>query len=231
MARQSHTLTETVFQQIRGDILSGEHAPGARLRFAEMCARYGTSVGVVREALSRLAEQGLVQSEPQLGFCVTPVSLEGLLELTDARCEIEGLVFRRSVQEGDLDWESAVVASHHTLQRTPTRIDGHFNQSWGVAHAAFHTTLLDGCPNRRLLNMALAMRDAAEVYRRAWQRPVGDNALRDVAAEHKRLMDIAVARDVELAFDAIGQHIRATTDYMVQHSPEAIAPAEASGVR
>jgi DNA-binding GntR family transcriptional regulator len=157
-----------------------------------------------------------------LGFSVTPVSLEGLIELTDARREVEGLVFRRSVREGTLDWESEVVAAHHVLQRTPARLDGHFNQAWSVAHIGFHNALLAGCTNRRLLSLALSLRDAAEVYRRAWQRPVGDNALRDVASEHQRLMDIAVSRDEELAYEAIGAHIQATTDYMVQHSAEVL---------
>src|SRR3954451_12984440 len=64
------TRSEQVFSQLRTDILSGRLLPGTRLRFADLTERYDCSTSVVREGLSRLAEQGLVQSEPQHGFHV-----------------------------------------------------------------------------------------------------------------------------------------------------------------
>jgi DNA-binding GntR family transcriptional regulator len=229
--RQHASLTEAIFHRIRSEILAGELRPGSRLRFAEMCERYGTSVGVVREALSRLAEQGLVRSEPQLGFSVAPVSLEGLIELTESRCEIEGLVFRRAVREGSLEWESAIVAAHHTLHRTPTRIDGHFNEAWATAHKAFHLALLTGCSNSRLLNIALSLRDAAEFYRRAVERPAGHSAQRDVTLEHQELLDAALARDEERAAAAIAHHIQATADYLIENGAGQFAAEAAETAR
>ena len=55
---------------MRSDILSGRLTPGAKLPFAELAARYGGSTSVIREGLTRLVEQGLVQAEPQHGFRV-----------------------------------------------------------------------------------------------------------------------------------------------------------------
>lgn len=218
MPDQPSTRNEAVFQRIRADILSGELPPGSRLRFAEMRKRYDTSVGVVREALSRIAEQGLARSEPQLGFSVAPVSTQGLRELTDTRCDIEGLVFKYAVRDAGLEWESSILAAHHTLDRTPMRVDGHFNDDWARAHKAFHHALLAGCPNRRLLAIALSLRDAAEFYRRAAQRPVGHGVDRDVAVEHAELLRAGLARDEEAAVSAIVHHIRATTDYLLENA-------------
>jgi DNA-binding GntR family transcriptional regulator len=56
------TRGEGVYARLRGDILAGHLQPGSRLPFAKLCARYGTSVGVLREGLSRLVEQGLVHA-------------------------------------------------------------------------------------------------------------------------------------------------------------------------
>lgn len=222
MPPEIRTRNEAIFSQIREDILTGELAPGTRLRFAEMCTRYNTSVGVVREALTRIAEQGLARSEPQLGFSVVPVSIEDLQELTDLRCDIEGLTLRYAVMNGDLTWESQIVAAHHRLSRTPTRAadgSGRLNDEWRLVHDQFHTALLDGCPNRRLKSIALSLRDAAEVYRRAAQRrPVGQANQRDVAQEHRELLDSAVNRDAEAAVDALQRHIRATTTYLIEHN-------------
>ena len=104
---------------MRSDILAGHLTPGAKLPFAELVARYGGSTSVIREGLTRLVEQGLVQAEPQHGFRVVPLSISDLDDLTTARCELEGLVLRLSIAAGDLEWESAIVAAHHTLERTP----------------------------------------------------------------------------------------------------------------
>jgi DNA-binding GntR family transcriptional regulator len=230
MPPEIRTRNEAIFSQIREDILTGELAPGTRLRFAEMCARYNTSVGVVREALTRIAEQGLARSEPQLGFSVVPVSIRDLRELTDLRCDIEGLTLRYAVLGGDLAWESSIVAAHHLLSRTPTRsADGSntLNDEWSVAHKNFHEALLEGCPNRRLKGIALSLRDSAEVYRRAAQRrPMGQTSQRDVAAEHRELLEAAVNRDADAAVDALQRHIRATTTYQIEHNSPAFEQGE-----
>lgn len=227
------TRNETVFHLIREDILSGQLAPGSRLRFADMCERYDTSVGVVREALSRIAEQGFARSEPQIGFSVTPVSVEDLQELTELRCHLEGLTLRKSVQEGDLAWESSVVAIHHQMNKTPTHLGNdptRLNEEWRVVHKKFHTILLDGCKNKRLKTMTLSLRDAADFYRRAGVRPSATNSWRDVIAEHQALVDAAVRRDADAAEEALVRHIRATTDYLLQDTGVfAGAAAEGSG--
>jgi DNA-binding GntR family transcriptional regulator len=59
------TKAEDLFRRLRGDILGGALRPGQRLRYAELCESYGTSMGVLRESLVRLAEQGLVRGEQQ----------------------------------------------------------------------------------------------------------------------------------------------------------------------
>ena len=109
MSARSATRTEQVYSSIRADILSGRLEPGARLPFADLTDRYGASMGALREALQRLAEQGLVVNEPQQGFRVQALSVDDLRDLTAARCEIEGLALRYSIAHGDLAWESGIV--------------------------------------------------------------------------------------------------------------------------
>ncbi|MEU6578775.1 FCD domain-containing protein [Streptomyces sp. NPDC046805] len=148
---------------------------------------------------------------------VTPLSRDALSELTDARIELEALVLRRSVVEGDLAWESRLVAVHHTLERTPYTAEGddsRVDDDWAAAHGAFHEALLDGCANRRLLQIALGLRDEAEVYRR-WSQPLGGEPGRDLADEHRRLLDAALARDPEAAAAALCAHVRHTTELLL----------------
>ncbi|MFF3468050.1 FCD domain-containing protein [Streptomyces sp. NPDC001984] len=114
------------------------------------------------------------------------VSLDDLNMLTDARIEIETLVLRRAVSSGDIQWEAVVVAAHHHLAGTPAvGSDGQANPEWLTVHERFDLALLEGCGNARLLAAALALRDAATLYRR-WSLPVGHDFDRDVAGEHHR---------------------------------------------
>jgi len=208
----SATRAEQVYAQLRADILSGRVLPGTKLRFAELMVRYDCSTSVVREGLTRLAEQGLVQSEPQHGFHVTPVSQDDLEDLTTARCELEGLVLRMSIEHGDIAWESEVVAAHHALDRTPMESEGDpavMSEDWTLAHARFHQALLSACPNQRLRNMAVSLRDAAELYRR-WSRPLGHDEDRDVQGEHRALVGAALRGDATEAVRLLDEHLRRT---------------------
>jgi DNA-binding GntR family transcriptional regulator len=207
------TRGEQVYVQLRADILSGRVLPGTKLRFAELTERYDCSTSVVREGLSRLAEQGLVQSEPQHGFRVTPLSDADLEDLTTARCELEGLVLRMSIEHGNIAWESELVAAHHSLDRTSMESDGDpavMTEEWTVAHSRFHQALLAACPNQRLRTMALSLRDAAELYRR-WSRPIGHDDHRDVQAEHRALVEAALRGDANEAVRLLEEHLRRTT--------------------
>jgi|HubBroStandDraft_2_1064218.scaffolds.fasta_scaffold72890_2 DNA-binding GntR family transcriptional regulator len=217
MASNAVTRTEQVFTALRSDILGGYFAPGQRLPFAELRERYNASVGVVREALLRLSEQSLAIAEPQLGFRVITISAPDLRDLTEARVEIEGLVLRQALDTGDIAWESQVLAAHHSLERTPQRDPRdpkRFSEEWAVVHGIFHNTLLKGCRNARLLAIALSLRDAAELYRR-WSLPLGGDDQRDVAGEHKALLDAVLAHDVNLAISLQTMHIKRTTQVLL----------------
>lgn len=218
MAPKTKTRQEKAFNALRADILAGRLTPGQKLPFAELCADYSVSVGVIREALSRLAEQGLVQVEPQLGFRVTSISEADLVHLTEARREIETLTLRHAFAEGGVAWESEVLAAHYRLGRCP-QLDpedpDRLNDDWVEAHAVFHHTLLDGCENPRLKSIALQLRDAAELYRR-WSVPLGHRPERDIAGEHQALVDAVMAGDVAEAVRVLDRHIALTTELLLE---------------
>ncbi|WP_265447046.1 GntR family transcriptional regulator [Flexivirga meconopsidis] len=205
--------TEAVYAQVRADVLGGVHRPGERLKFSALCERYGASVSVVREALSRLAEQGLVVSEPRIGFAVRAMTVDDLRDLTMTRIELETLALRKAIERGDVDWESQIVAAHHRLERTAMFTDDdappRVSDDWEVAHAAFHGSLLSGCDSPWLLGIATTLRDAAEFYRR-WSQIVEPD--RDACGEHRAILEAALARDADLATERLREHYQRTAD-------------------
>jgi DNA-binding GntR family transcriptional regulator len=222
MATTGVTRTDGVHARLREDILGGVLPPGQRLKFPELCKRYDTSVGAAREALTRLASAGLVRGQAHQGYVVTPLSVEDLSELTVARVEVECLVLRMAISEGDVRWEADAIAAHHLLERAPYLDPDNAARStaeWSAAHAAFHEALLAGCGNRRLREVAIGLRDEAELYRQ-WSITPALAKGRDVNAEHRAILDAAVARDADLAVRLLGEHISLTSRLLIDSTTE-----------
>ena len=200
---------------LRTEILGGILRPSTRLRVVELADRFSVSQTVVREALTRLAEQRIVEVMPQQGYRVASLTLSDLNALTEARVHIEGLAMRLAVIRGDVSWETEVVAAHHQLTRTvPLTEEGAVRTAWLDAHEVFHASLFGGCGNHRLLHVTSSLRDAAALYR-VWSRPLGHDDDRDLAGEHRGLLEAVLARDPDLAAERIAHHIQRTSAVLV----------------
>jgi DNA-binding GntR family transcriptional regulator len=214
------TRTEQVYEVLRSELLNGVLHPSQKLKMVELTERFGVSQSVVREALTRLTEQGLLVATPQRGFRVRDLSVEDIAELTETRVQVESLALRLAVQRGDLQWETGVLAAHHRLERTPvTRADETVSEDWSVQHRDFHQALLAGCGNRRLEAVATSLRDSAELYRR-WYWVLTDDHQRDLAAEHRQLKDLALARDADQAIQVLTGHIDRAPSLLIAYARE-----------
>jgi len=205
------TRTGEVYEALRADILNSRIEPGGKLKIANLASRFGVSLSVVREALTRLGAQGLVVANPQRGFSVIELSMKDLDDLTSTRIQIESMAMRDSVAHGGLAWEERVVATHHRLERTEVYVDpDRVNPEWLDAHRAYHQALVAGGSSPRLRSIANALRDNAELYR-MWSRTWAHDVDRDLAAEHRAIMTAAINADADAAVEALSEHIARTT--------------------
>ena len=214
------SLAVLVYTRLRSAILNGDLAPGERIKPAELSVQHEVSLSVVREALGLLAAKDLVQVDRNRGFRVTPLSLQALDDLTEARVINEGTAFRLSVQRGGVAWESEVLAAHHRLTSQPMFHPGppiRRNEDWARAHLEFHHTLINACGNAVLLDICDRLSDAAELYR-AWSGPGTLAHHRDVAAEHQGLVDAALAHDAEEAVARFEAHVNRTRQILLTAS-------------
>jgi DNA-binding GntR family transcriptional regulator len=212
------TRAETVFDAIRDQVLAARIPPGTKMKLADYSQRFDVSLSVVREAMGRLAEQGLLQANPQRGFSTQPLSIDDLLELTRARVIIETATLREAIDRGSVEWEAAVVGAHHRLSATAMYDgSGTINRDFALVHRDFHVALLAGSANSHLESIATSLRDRSELYQ-YWSRYLGDGPNRDVACEHRELAELTVARKVDEAADALARHIQRTTDSLVEYA-------------
>jgi DNA-binding GntR family transcriptional regulator len=211
MSASKATRTGEVYEALRADILNTRIEPGSKLKIAQLSNRFGVSLSVVREALTRLGEQRLVVANPQRGFSVVGLSVSDLDDLTNVRTQIESMALRDSIAHGGVAWEAEVVAALHRLERTEIYADpAHVNPDWLDLHRAYHHSLVAGGASTRLREMANTLRDNAELYR-MWSRTWAHDVDRDLQAEHRAIMTAALSGNEEAAVAALSQHIARTT--------------------
>jgi GntR family carbon starvation induced transcriptional regulator len=209
----STSATQTIYERLRADLLTGRRRPEERLKIQELGLVFQVSIGAVREALSRLTSEGLVTAEPQRGFRVAPVSLADIRDLTMVRIQIEGTCLRRAIACGDVVWEATIVASHHCLARTELRPkDGQagFSDAWLAAHADFHRMLVSACDSPWSLKLREMLFVQSERYRDLAL--MADKGERDVQREHRELMEAVLARDADDAVARMTAHLTLTTE-------------------
>jgi DNA-binding GntR family transcriptional regulator len=166
--KQSASLTEGTYERIRDDLIACRLAPGERLKTNDLSVSMGVSLGVVREALSRLTAEGFVLAEPQRGFRAAPLSLDELAQLAEATVALEGLCLRRAIEVGDLEWETRVTAAHYRLANTPLYEENdqsRISRSFSDAYAQFRRALLSACDNEWMLRMRDMLHAQSERYR------------------------------------------------------------------
>jgi DNA-binding GntR family transcriptional regulator len=207
------TLATSVYDQLRADLLSGRVAPNSKLRVEWVVSQYGVGASPVREALNRLASEGLLDRQEQRGFSVVPVSEAELDELTRTRCLLEETALRESARHRDAAWEEQIVLALHRLSRVPRRLsegDQRPNPVWEELHRKFHRSLIASCRSRWLIGFCEQLADQAYRYR---QIASGNAAVsRDQMAEHRSIAEYAIAGDVDAAVAALKSHFQLTSD-------------------
>ena len=200
---------QAAFDQIRSDILSGRLTPGKKLKLENLRGEYHVSVNTLRETLTRLSSDGFVLAEGQKGFRVVPVSLADLYEIIELRRLLECHGLRRSIENGGLDWESALVGAHHKLisaERLMLEDETAHRTDWERYDREFHATLISACGSRRLITAHASIHDQYFRYQQLAlkMRPFrGEQSL----GEHKAILEKALSRDAENATRLLSDHI------------------------
>jgi len=205
---QAPTLTEELANALRIQLTTGDIAPGTWLRPAELAKTYGVSPGVMRDAISRLADHGLTTQTPNRGFQVVSLGIKEIQELTQMRKICEGSALRLAIELGDRHWEAGFLSAHHLLTQSTVPSER------SAAHRQFHFSLIAGCGNSRLLRQCEDLFDAAEIYRQWAQRAMsGQGGLMEQSRyrdEHAEILKASLNREADLALEILVHHLEHT---------------------
>lgn len=206
------TVTESVYRRLRTDILWGRLAPGTPLKSDHLRKKYEVGISPLREALSRLASERLVTASGQRGFKVAPIDRDSICDISQTRLVIERAALTKSIEEGDVAWETRVVAAHHALSRVPIpRSPGEDAETWTRHHRTYHMALISACGSQWQMHIAGLLFDQAERFRIIRAKEISFHSdERDPAKEHQEILAAVLDRDVSKALVALEQHYKST---------------------
>lgn len=206
------TLIERAYIQLRDDIIEGRLAPGEKLRVEHLKERYAVGSGTLREALTRVASDALVEAEGQRGFRVSRVALDDLLELTALRLHIELDALRQSIRLGDDEWRAELQTVYDDMSALEQPVSLEHRKRWELLNVRFHECLISCCGNQWTLRMLRMLSRQMERYRHL---AIGlPHSKRDVHAEHRQIFEAALNGQDARAALALEAHIRATPDLL-----------------
>lgn len=194
--------SDQVENELRNLILTLELEPGLAVSESTLMKHFGWGRTPLREALQRLAEQGLLQTIPQHGAVVTPLSLFDFVEVMDAMSLVIGsaasLACKR-LTEAELNQLDELIT-----QGEVAALAGDFERLSALDYE-FHNVLAQATGNRYLSNY---LRHLHQIARRfnlaAWKRERNATPSLD---EHRHLAAIFRSRDTAAAKVGMLEHI------------------------
>jgi DNA-binding GntR family transcriptional regulator len=207
------TLAQSIYDQMRADLLTGVLAAGAALRVEDMKQRYGASTSPLREAMFRLTAEGFLLLSNQRGFRAAPLSKADLVDLTARRLEIEINALVLSIGSGSEEWESEVVKRHHHFGLISRQVESgakKLGAEWEQRHRALHISLIEGCGSAWLLRFCFSLYDHFDRYRRAAE--LKPSQLVPLTQDEDALVAAALKRDRQGAVTILTGHIARTRD-------------------
>lgn len=201
--------TRGAYLTLRDMILTGKLGAGEKLKIESLRKLLETGASPVREALSLLTSDLLVERIDQRGFRAAPASRENFDEILMLRCSLEDMAIRLSISKADLVWEERLVLAHHRMKKSAANDDPNFE----TAHKSFHLALLDNCGSPMLMKYCSQLYDLNIRYRylaaasKSYKR-------RDISAEHDEIHEATIQRNTNLAANLLTNHYKLTGDYL-----------------
>jgi len=197
------TTPEGVYRMLRAAILDGTVPPGGQLRERDIAADLGISRSPLREALTRLEEEGLIVKVPFRGAFVAEVSAQDVAEIASIRLLVEPYAGQLSVPALRGPERPRLMETIEKLRQAtekndiPASID---------AHLQFHGLFYDFSGHNVLRSLWNGWEAKLRLYLTVDHRSYSD--LRDIAVEHERLAAVALEGDMEVFQRQLAQHFQ-----------------------
>lgn len=192
----------SVYADLREQLISLKRLPGEVITEAAIAESYGVSRTPVREAILRLAGEGLVEIFPQSGIFVSRIPLSALPEAIIIRKALEETTARLAAKQATA---SQLLALQSILQRQREACAADDHDAFHEADELFHSTIADVAGHPGIWSLILHVKVHVDRYRRLTLPQAGRIA--GAIGEHERIYAALEARNATAAVAATGAHL------------------------
>lgn len=208
-------LPEKVYHAIRERIVNGELQPGTRLEFKKMSAELGVSTTPLREAMNKLATEGLVELLPRLGALVKRMDPQEAIEVFGVREAVESYSAERAAMLMNDEQLTELGDILSAMKRLVEAFKAEPDEQLAEAtekrfldlDRAFHLHIIDATGNRRLTKLLADTQVLERVFRP--HRIVHNlSVIEDAWSAHNAIYQAIRKRDADKARTEMANHIR-----------------------
>jgi DNA-binding GntR family transcriptional regulator len=223
-AFENLTLWQRVYDHLRGEILGDRLPPGTELSEVALSRELSVSRGPIREAMGRLAAEGLVTVRPRRGAEVRSLTPEELIDAYQVREALEVLAVRLAVPR-------ATDADLAGLDELVDRMSEHAKigavSDFFAANVAFHELLCELSGNKKLLQVHHRL--AGEIGRFQARTLALRGNLDGSVTEHRAILAAMRLHDANKAAELTAAHIQVPAQRLQKTLGEGGPPSEGDG--
>ncbi|WP_417388543.1 GntR family transcriptional regulator [Gimesia sp.] len=205
--------SEIAYEVLRQKLLNREFAPGARIRYGPLGDEIGMSATPVREAIGRLASEGLIELVPQLGAVVKRPTLRDTTELYEMREAIEPYAAAKASQLISARQLKSLQSTIDTMKKLHDAMTAGKKQGQDIAvrfdksDLKFHQTIMNAVNNQRMLTVIGDFHLLTEIIGAA-RHSYSIEVLEMTIADHTAIFEGLTSRDPEMTRKAMTVHIQ-----------------------
>ncbi len=195
-----------MFDILRTNILGRGFRPGDRLDVRALAEQLGVSATPVKDAVTRLAAEGLVEIRPRSGTFVAELAPDAVAETFEIRRALECLAAERLVGQLTPDLLARFEAIIDAMERPVS--NEHDRAEHEQKNLELHALLVEASGNRRLAELYRSLNAHLTIARIHSRRRPQDERLEQERREHRAILEALTARDPTALINALDRHIR-----------------------
>ena len=213
--------SELVYSELKKQLLAGDFSIGARLREVALAEKFEVSRTPVREALTRLWSEGIVDRHPEGGFRPVLPDVSVIRDLYEVRIGLEHLALARPFQMGTMHERQRLVELRDdwTALRDDAAIEP--DPDFVLLDESFHVGLAESAGNPAIVEMLKMVNERVRIVR--MQDFLTEERIVQTIEQHLGILDAVLDRDLTSAVSQFDGHLRQSLEVVEERALKAVS--------
>jgi len=218
MPLNKSTLSEQIYQILRSDILNQNIPLGTKLTLKNLQKQFDVSSTPIREALTRLTEEGLVRYYSNIGVNVIELTEQDLTELYQFMGDLDRLAILYSAAAPNRDRilaELSEAVTQTTVIEEKGKLQPEDISDWITYSDRFHLIFYDYCSNSRLTHAAEKLRSQLTIFSNLYE--TEQEPQQNINRMHTLIYEAYRQENFTHAGELMKQHLQDSLQYALCH--------------